>query len=71
MNCQHHWMIQQAEGPVSEGTCCHCGDTREFQNSISDPVKPVKKDGTEKQIRESNEVNDGRRRHALETLQPL
>ncbi len=67
MNCQHHWMIQQPEGPVSEGTCCHCGETRDFQNSISEPVLQY---GTEKQIRESQEVIDGRRQYALSTLSP-
>jgi len=28
----HHWMIDEAEAPVSKGVCRHCGTVREFKN---------------------------------------
>ena len=31
--CQHHWVIEEANGPTSPGTCQRCGETKEFQNS--------------------------------------
>ena len=33
-SCCHHWIIQPAVGPVSEGTCQKCGEVKEFKNSI-------------------------------------
>jgi hypothetical protein len=33
-SCCHHWMIQSAVGPVSEGSCQNCGEVRVFKNSI-------------------------------------
>ncbi len=32
--CEHFWQIDAPNGPISEGTCKKCGQTREFQNSI-------------------------------------
>ena len=32
--CCHHWVIQTAVGPVSEGSCLKCGEIKEFKNSI-------------------------------------
>jgi len=32
--CCHHWIIQCAVGPVSEGSCQNCGEVRVFKNSI-------------------------------------
>ncbi len=32
--CCHHWIIETANGPVSQGTCRICRETREFRNSI-------------------------------------
>ena len=32
--CQHHWMIQAADGPTSGGICRICGETREFKNYV-------------------------------------
>ena len=32
--CCHHWIIQPAEGPVSDGVCKLCHATREFKNSL-------------------------------------
>jgi hypothetical protein len=34
LSCCHHWIIQPAVGPVSEGTCQKCGEVKEFKNSI-------------------------------------
>lgn len=62
MTCQHHYMIQPANGPVSVGTCKLCHETREFQNGT-----PTKKDGTEK-IVETKEVIAGRKRAKLESI---
>ena len=30
---KHHWIILEAKGPTSPGTCQHCKETREFKNS--------------------------------------
>lgn len=35
--CCHHWMIQPASGPVSDGACQVCGETREFKNYVGSP----------------------------------
>ena len=32
--CRHHWVIQPAMGPVSQGVCQLCGEDREFQNYV-------------------------------------
>src|SRR4030042_5203077 len=34
--CQHHWVIDMAEGPVSKGRWETCGIQREFHNFLSD-----------------------------------
>ncbi len=34
MVCQHHWVIQSADGPFSNGSCQACGETREFKNYV-------------------------------------
>ena len=31
--CQHHWVIDSAQGPTSWGFCRRCAATREFANS--------------------------------------
>lgn len=33
-SCRHHWVIQPATGPVSQGRCQSCGEVREFRNYI-------------------------------------
>ena len=33
MECTHHWVIESAHGPLSEGLCQRCGEKREFKNS--------------------------------------
>lgn len=32
--CPHYWVIQPAEGPVSQGICQICGQTKEFKNYV-------------------------------------
>lgn len=32
--CCHHWVIQPAIGPVSQGECRNCGEIREFKNYV-------------------------------------
>ena len=32
--CCHHWAIQPATGPVSQGVCRICGEVREFKNYV-------------------------------------
>lgn len=34
--CQHFWVIEPAKGCTSPGVCRHCGETRQFKNSIND-----------------------------------
>ena len=31
--CTHHWVIDVANGPLSDGVCQRCGARREFMNS--------------------------------------
>ena len=32
--CAHYWIIEPANGPVSQGACQVCGEVRGFKNSI-------------------------------------
>ena len=32
--CRHHWIIEAATGPISQGECQNCHEIREFSNSI-------------------------------------
>ena len=32
--CRHHWVIQPATGPVSQGVCQACEEVREFKNHV-------------------------------------
>ncbi len=32
--CCHHWSIQPATGPLSQGVCKLCGEVREFKNYV-------------------------------------
>ena len=34
--CRHHWIIEPALGPTSEGICRLCGATRTFLNIVED-----------------------------------
>ena len=33
--CQHHWVIQEADGPFSSGMCRLCGALKEFKNYLA------------------------------------
>ena len=33
----HYWVIPPAQGRYSWGVCKHCGDTRRFVNTLTDP----------------------------------
>jgi hypothetical protein len=33
VGCRHHWIIDNAHGPTSWGTCKRCAARREFRNS--------------------------------------
>ena len=33
-DCRHYWIIEQPNGPTSNGKCKICGSVREFKNSI-------------------------------------
>ena len=32
--CAHYWVIEPANGPVSQGTCQHCLEVRDFKNLV-------------------------------------
>jgi len=32
--CIHHWIIETACGPISEGVCQNCNKKKSFSNSI-------------------------------------
>ena len=34
VECRHHWVIQAATGPMSQGVCQLCGLVREFKNYV-------------------------------------
>ena len=33
-SCQHHWVIQAADGPTSPGVCRLCGESKDFKNYV-------------------------------------
>ena len=33
-SCVHHWLIEEAKGPISEGCCRKCGKVKNFENSV-------------------------------------
>lgn len=37
--CCHHWAIEPANGPFSQGVCHNCQEVREFKNSIEWQLK--------------------------------
>jgi hypothetical protein len=36
IECSHHWVIDSAEGPTSQGRCKLCGTERSFSNLYED-----------------------------------
>ena len=41
VGCVHHWAIEVANGPVSNGTCKHCGEEKDFENSIFEETRHI------------------------------
>ena len=39
--CVHHWVIEPANGPVSEGRCKRCKVTKDFENSVFTDTKHI------------------------------
>ncbi len=35
-NHAHHWVIEEASGPLSPGRCKKCGATKNFKNWLED-----------------------------------
>ena len=33
--CAHYWVIEPANGPVSQGTCQHCLEVRVFKHLVA------------------------------------
>ena len=42
--CHHHWTIEEAEGPVSNGICSLCGARRQFFNYLSDCLRATEEE---------------------------
>ena len=38
--CAHHWVIEPSNGPLSDGVCQRCGESRDFSNSLDSPTWP-------------------------------
>ena len=34
-SCQHHWVIQDSDGPMSQGICRVCGEFKQFKNYLA------------------------------------
>ena len=34
VECNHHWLIDSPNGPMSSGKCKWCGEGRDFKNSV-------------------------------------
>ena len=58
--CQHHWVIDQADGPTSNGRCRFCGTSKNFLNVYEDVVAELEARATELQ----SAVGAGARRKA-------
>ena len=50
--CQHYWLIESPQGPVSIGTCKHCDKKQEFWNSMPNTGWERKKDVAKPQQRQ-------------------
>ena len=42
--CHHHWVIETAQGPTSDGVCKNCGTRKEFLNAIPEDSPPQTRD---------------------------
>ena len=41
--CCHHWIVDMAAGPTSQGVCILCGAQKEFKNYLPDCLAVDKK----------------------------
>jgi hypothetical protein len=41
--CCHHWVVDMAAGPTSQGVCILCGARKEFKNYLPDCLAVDKK----------------------------
>ena len=48
-DCQHHWVIDPAEGATSNGRCRLCGTSKSFFNVYEDVVADLQARGVEPQ----------------------
>ena len=59
--CDHYWVIESAEGPLSKGVCRLCGGHKEFNNYLLDCLGENSKEyrellrsqGDDKEVKES------------------
>ena len=42
--CHHHWMVEDADGPVSRGICRLCGARKYFPNYLSDCLQATEEE---------------------------
>jgi len=46
-DCQHHWVIDAADGPTSNGRCRLCGTSKSFFNVYDDVIAEIEARGVE------------------------
>ena len=54
--CTHHWIIEQASGPRSGGTCTKCGSAKDFFNSLQSATGWY--EANERKQRKSEEIKE-------------
>ena len=67
--CRHHWVIQAAAGPVSQGVCQACGEVRDFKNYVESASWGDTRLGNRSSGQAKDDVAGtvaGRRKHAEE-----
>jgi len=42
--CHHHWIVEDADGPVSRGLCKLCGARKDFSNYLSDCLQATEEE---------------------------
>lgn len=67
VQCEHFWIIETANGPVSSGVCRLCGSRREFHNYLSDCLANKDRDKFEEWLAK-NGREKSKRRGSLELL---
>lgn len=61
VQCEHFWVIETANGPVSSGVCRLCGSRREFFNYLSDCLADKDRDRFEEWVVKQGREKVGRR----------